>query len=380
MADARKPFRLGWEPALFLMLIAYPFLPIFESLFFNATQRSLGDQMPTVFIFAILALGLNVVVGYTGLLHLGIAAFFAIGAYTAGILTTAAYAFELPFYVALIVGPVLAAGLGILLGAPTLRLRGDYLALVTLGFGEVAKSAIINLGSITGGSQGLNPVPPPQTPPWLPLDWTGDFRPFYFLTLGILILVAILLRNIERSRLGRSWIALREDELAANCMGLNPAKLKLAAFALGSGLAGLAGVLYATRLTSTSNPNAYDFNRSIFMVCCLILGGLGNRLGVLLGVFLLVGFDNILCPIIDAQIQQAFPKSGGKIYLQFTGWRLFVFGMALILMMRFRPEGIIPSNRMTNELHPDDTRDKPIHPITLANTSDEVRALDGGRP
>ena len=355
MADAvKKPFRLGWEPALFLMLIAFPFLPIFESLFFTTTQRSLGDQMPTVFIFAILALGLNVVVGYTGILHLGIAAFFAIGAYTAGILTTAAYSFELPFYVALIVGPILAALLGLLLGAPTLRLRGDYLALVTLGFGEVTKSALTNLQSITAGTQGLGPVPPPGVP-GLNLDWASDYRPFYFLTLGILIAVVLLLRNIESSRLGRAWVALREDELAANCMGLNTAKLKLAAFALGSGLAGLAGVLYATRLTSTSEPNAYDFNRSIFMICCLILGGLGNRLGVLLGVFILVGFDNILCPIIDAQIQQAFPASGGKIYLQFTGWRLFVFGLALILMMRFRPEGIVPSCRMKHELHPDES-------------------------
>ncbi len=354
MAPAKKPFALGWEPAIFLLLIAYPFLPVFESLFFGATNRSLGDQLPTIFIFAILALGLNVVVGNTGLLHLGIAAFFAIGAYTAGILTTAAYAFELPFYVALVVGPLLAALLGLLLGAPTLRLRGDYLALVTLGFGEVTKSALTNFQSITAGTQGLNPVPPPATPEWLPLDWASDYRPFYFLTLAVLILVVILLRNIEASRLGRAWVAVREDELAANCMGLNPAKLKLAAFALGSGLAGLAGVLYATRLTSTSDPNAYDFNRSIIMICCLILGGLGNRLGVMLGVFLLVGFDNILCPIVDAKIQQLLPDSGGKIWMQFTGWRLSVFGLALILMMRFRPEGIIPSSRVQHELHPDE--------------------------
>ena len=355
MVAAKKPFALGWEPAIFLLLIAYPFLPVFESLFFGATNRSLGDQLPTIFIFAILALGLNVVVGNTGLLHLGIAAFFAIGAYTAGILTTAAYAFELPFYVALVVGPLLAALLGLLLGAPTLRLRGDYLALVTLGFGEVTKSALTNLQSITAGTQGLNPVPPPATPSWMPLDWASDYRPFYFLTLAVLILVVILLRNIEASRLGRAWVAIREDELAANCMGLNPAKLKLAAFALGSGLAGLAGVLYATRLTSTSDPNAYDFNRSIIMICCLILGGLGNRLGVMLGVFLLVGFDNILCPIVDAQIQRWVPDSGGKIWMQFTGWRLSVFGLALILMMRFRPEGIIPASRVKADVHPDET-------------------------
>jgi branched-chain amino acid transport system permease protein len=177
--------------------------------------------------------------------------------------------------------------------------------------------------------------------------------------------VYLLLRNVERSRLGRAWVALREDELAANCMGLNPGKLKLAAFALGSGLAGLAGVLYATRLTSTSAPDAYDFNRSVFILCCLILGGLGNRAGVLLGVFLLVGFDNILSPIVDAQIQRA---TGGAeavpvrlfghtlvtlpaIMFTFSGWRLIVFGLALILMMRFRPEGLVPSTRMKHELH-----------------------------
>lgn len=375
----KRPFGLGWEPAIFLMLIAFPFFPAFESYFFHATQRSLGDQMPTVFIFAILALGLNVVVGYTGLLHLGIAAFFAIGAYTAGIFTTAAYTFHWPFWVTLIVGPLIAAGFGLLLGAPTLRLRGDYLALVTLGFGEVVKSALKNMSAITAGTQGLNPIPPPVVPGLPNLDWSSDYRPFYFLTLILLILVVLVLRNIEHSRLGRAWIAIREDELASSAMGLNPGKLKLAAFALGAGLAGLAGVLYATRLTSTSDPNAYDFNRSIFMLCCLILGGLGNRLGVLLGVFLLVGFDNIVCPIVDAKIQQAFPNSGGKIYLQFTGWRLFVFGMSLILMMRLRPEGLVPSNRVRREMHPDDPAAAELNPTTMGRNTVEVKNLKGGR-
>ena len=277
MADpAKRPWGLGWEAAAFLLLLLYPVFPAFESAFFGVTGRSLGDQLPTVFIFAVLALGLNVVVGYTGLLHLGIAAFFAVGAYVAGILTVAAYPFGAHTAVALVAGTVAAALLGLLLGAPTLRLRGDYLALVTLGFGEVTKFTLRNLEEITAGTRGLSPVPPPAVGN---LDWVGDFRPFYYLTLAVLIGVYLMLRNIERSRLGRAWIALREDELAANCMGLNPAKLKLAAFALGSGLAGLAGVLYATRLTSTADPNAYDFNRSTFMLCCLILGGLGSRPG-----------------------------------------------------------------------------------------------------
>ncbi len=346
----KKPWGLGWEGAAFLILLLYPLFPTFESGFLSVTGRSLGDQLPTVFVFAVLALGLNVVVGYTGILHLGIAAFFAVGAYVAGILTVASYPFGANILVTLGAGTAAAALAGLLLGAPTLRLRGDYLALVTLGFGEVVKAALKNAEEITAGTRGLSPIPPPSEG----LDWVSDYRPFYYLTLGILIAVYLLLRNVERSRLGRAWVALREDELAASCVGLNPAKLKLAAFALGSGLAGLAGVLYATRLTSTSDPNAYDFNRSIFLLCCVILGGLGSRPGVLLGVFLLVGFDNILSPVLDSLVQRNLPGAGEKTYLTFTGWRLMVFGLALILMMRFRPEGLIPSIRVKHELNPDE--------------------------
>ena len=385
---ARRPYRLGATPAAFLALAAYPLFPAFEAAFTGVTGRSLGDQMPTVFIFTVLALGLNVVVGYTGLLHLGIAAFFAIGAYAAGILTAAAYPFQASFWVALVVGPLVAAGAGLLLGAPTLRLRGDYLALVTLGFGEVTRYALRNLDEITGGTRGISPVPPPGSFAGR-IDWDTDYRPFYYLTLAVLAAVMALLRNLELSRLGRAWVALREDELAANCMGLNPAKLKLAAFALGSGLAGLAGVLYATRLTSTSAPDAYSFNRSILMMCCVILGGLGSRAGVMLGVFLLVGFDNILSPVLDGRIQQAVGGGGevpvrlvGKtlvtlpaIVATFTGWRLAVFGLALILMMRFRPEGLIPTARVRHELHPDRAVAAAVRPVTLGNTTGEVAAL-----
>jgi branched-chain amino acid transport system permease protein len=378
MTPARKPFGLSWEGGIFLALLLYPLFPFFEQGLFTLTGRSLGEQLPLVFVFALLAYGLNVVVGYTGLLHLGVAAFFGLGAYVAGIFTVAAYPFGWSFWVVLPLGTLAAAGVGLLLGAPTLRLRGDYLALVTLGFGEVTKFTLRNLEGITAGTRGLSPIPPPSLPFVEPSVWTEDFRPFYYLTLGVLILAALLLRNLERSRLGRAWIALREDELAANCMGLAPSKLKLAAFALGAGLAGMAGVLYATRLTSTADPNAYDFNRSIFMVCCLIVGGLGSRLGALLGVILLVGFDNILTPIIDGAIQKQFPDAGGKIFLTFTGWRLAVFGLALILMMRFRPEGLFPSVRVKHELHPDEAGGNGIDPITLGRTTGEIEAMNGG--
>ncbi len=296
------------------VLVVYPLLVYPEIAIFNLTNVSLGMQLTYIFIYAILALGLNVVVGYTGLLHLGIAAFFGIGAYVTGILTVQAYPFQCGFLISLVASTLVAALLGMLLGAPTLRLRGDYVAIVTLGFGEVTRFTLRNLEEITAGTRGLNPVPPPALPDWAetPLSWFGispdwslDYRLFYYLALSILVLVVWLLTNLERSRLGRAWVAIREDELAATCMGINAARVKLSAFAIGCGLAGAAGCLYATTLTSTAGPDAFDFNRSIIMLCCVILGGLGSLRGTLLGVFLLIGFDNIVSPILDGVIQGA---------------------------------------------------------------------------
>ena len=263
----------------------------------------LGSRMIDLFIFGILALGLNVVVGYTGLLHLGIGAFFGIGAYITGILTVGSYPFQVGLTTALVAAALGTALSGLVLGAPTLRLRGDYLALVTLGFGEVVKVTLRNLEAITAGTQSLGPLVPPAVPTWLasprldqrPLrivagpavgeqpqqlaDFTTDYRLFYFLTLALLAGTVFLLRNLENSRLGRAWVALREDELAASCMAINTTRIKLPAFALGSALAGLAGCLYATKLTNTANPEAYGFSLSITVLCCLILGGLGSIRG-----------------------------------------------------------------------------------------------------
>ncbi len=147
-------------------------------------------------------------------------------------------------------------------------------------------------------------------------------------------------------------MALREDELAAACMGLNPARLKLAAVALGAGLAGLAGAFYAMALSTTGNPQSYDFTLSMTMVCCVILGGLGNRPGVMLGTLLLIGFDRIGTGILDKYLQEQF-DAGSSTYLKVSGWRLIIFGLALILMMRFRPEGLLPAARQKRELHPE---------------------------
>jgi branched-chain amino acid transport system permease protein len=354
----------AWQPLLFLALAALPFVP----------DRQVGlyaQQFTPIFTLALLALGLNVVVGYTGLLHLGIAAFFGIGAYTVGILTVQAFPFQLAFPLAVLVGVLAAAGLGVATTAPTLRLRGDYLALVTMGFGLIIVFVIRNLENITEGTRGLNPVTPrllpgvddPDLRPLRPegMGWGRywyDYPYFYLLCLGLLGLTSLLLRNLENSRLGRAWVALREDELAAGCMGLNPARLKLTAIALGAGIAGLAGGLYAVAQQTTGGPEAYDFNRSMITLCCVILGGLGNRPGVLLGVFLLVGYDMVLTPVLDTYVQKPafqnlFPEwMQGKQYLKVSGWRLFIFGAALILMMRFRPAGLLPAARTAHELNP----------------------------
>jgi branched-chain amino acid transport system permease protein len=339
----------------------FPLVPGLAAQADSLFKCSIGAELATLFIVAILALGLHVVVGYTGQLHLGIAAFFGLGAYIVGILLVPAYPFKLGsqlpagtgVLIAVIVAFAAAALVSIATSAPILRLRGDYLALVTLGFGEVARFGLRNLEEITNGTKGLNPIPQPDVP-GLQGDWSADYRYYYYLALLVLGLTLLLLRNLERSRLGRAWVALREDELATTCMGLNTARLKLAAFALGAGLAGLAGALYAMRLGNTADPDTYAFQRSITVLCCLILGGLGNRSGVVLGVILVYGFDGILAPATDRYIQQFKLNPSGSPFLTFSSYRLMVFGLALILVMRFRPEGLLPAKRVKAELHEND--------------------------
>lgn len=335
---------------------------------FTVTGQPVGGRLATIFVYAILALGLNVVVGNAGLLHIGIGAFFGVGAYITGILTVQDYPFtrEFPvgtrFYACLALSTVGAAALAVLLSAPVLRLRGDYFALVTLGFGEVVRFTLRNLEEITAGTKGLKPIPSPDLVPGAVVEFNAaDFRSYYFLTLTALMLVLGLLRNLERSAVGRAWVSLREDELAAASMGLNVGRLKLGAIALGAGLAGLAGSLYAFVLRHTSDPDQYGFAISITTLCCLILGGVGNRAGVVLGVLLVFGFDNLLSPITDSYLQRTLVEAAdpagevrlfglrigntGSPYLNFSGWRLAVFGLALILVMRFRPAGLLPARR-----------------------------------
>jgi branched-chain amino acid transport system permease protein len=245
---------------------------------------------------------------------------------------------------------VTAALAGVLLATPTLRLRGDYLAIVTLGFGEVVKVSLKNLENITRGKQTLNLI---ERPVEFPTQPYAEALVMYFIALALIAVAVAVLLNLERSRLGRAWIALREDELAATSMGVQAVRSKLIAFAIGSALAGLAGAVYVTNLTNTSDPDSsYEFNTSIITLCCLILGGLGGIRGTLLGVLILQGLDAVLIPRLDELIAVVSPNAPELARLK--SWRLMVFGLSLILMMRFRPEGLLPAQRTRLELHEHD--------------------------
>ena len=339
----------SWELAVFGMLAVAPLtIPGFAG--------GLGGQLTTVLILCIAALGLNVMVGSTGLLHLGIAAFVGLGGMTLAILTVPTNPLEIGFLPAVLVSVGVTAAVGLMLGAPTLRLRGDYLAVVTLVFGEVVRVLLRNLEQITGGMQGLGPVPPPGAGVTiggvdLGRSFVVDSRWFYYLSLTVLGVVVLILRVIERSALGRAWIAVREDALAAATLGISVTRVRLSAFAIAAAIAGLAGSLSVASLGTTGDPNAFGFNRSVAILCAVILGGLGSIPGTLVGVAILFGFDIVVIPWVDGWLQQIQPQSWTTEPLTLGNWRLALVGVALIVMMRFRPEGLVPSRRLAAELH-----------------------------
>ncbi|MBI2435370.1 MAG: branched-chain amino acid ABC transporter permease [Candidatus Hydrogenedentes bacterium] len=309
----------------------------------------LADLVRPIFIFAVLGMGLNIVTGFTGLLNLGVAAFMAIGAYTYAIATCDIYPFQLGFWTALPLTIAVGAAAGIILGLPTIRLKGDYLAIVTMGFGEMVQDSLKNLDVITKGTQGINPLPSPTLfgyvfKPETPLPW-------YYLFLALLAVVVLLTRNLERSRIGRTWASIREDELAATCMGINSMKAKLLAFAIGASFCSMAGGLWGAYLGSSGEPGNYDFQISIIALCIVIVGGMGSVSGVLLGAFVMIGFNAILLTKLTAFLAQHGWTSSDNVFTSPSNWKYMMFGLALILMMRFKPEGLLPSRRVKAELH-----------------------------
>jgi len=314
-----------------LFLLAAALLP--------AVAPRLGELLRPILIMAILALGLNILTGFTGILNLGVAAFMAVGAYTFAILTCDIYPFQFGFWGATGVTILVGLTVGVLLGLPTIRLRGDYLAIVTLGFGEIIQDVLKNLDVITKGTQGINPLPSPAHP--------------YYLFLAFLALVVLFNRNLERSRIGRAWISIREDELASSCVGINPTKMKLLAFALGAAQCSLAGALWASSLGSSGEPGNYDFQVSVIAVCIVIVGGMGSIAGVLLGSLVIMGFNSIVLETFTNFLKAHQLISTDNVFTAPGNWKYMLFGLALILMMRFRPEGLLPSRSVKAELHHD---------------------------
>ena len=370
MAERRFSLFTRGQCIVLALLAATPLL----DLAFPSIQ--LSGPMRTVVVYAILALGLNVVVGWTGLLNLGIAAFMAIGAYAFGILTAEVYPFQVGFWWALLLSGAIGAFAGWLLGAPTLRLRGDYLAIVTLGFGEIVQDGLKNLQAITKGTEGINPLPKPTVPfgaaiqsgleivgiasapaatkaaegvvaassNWFEISSATPARWFY-LYLILLAVVIFFCRNLEFSRLGRQWFAVREDELAARCMAIEPDKAKLKAFAAGAALAAIAGALFASHLASTGEPANYDFQVSILALCIVIVGGIGSITGVVLGAIVMVGLSNVVLPALTQAMQRAGIGSTENVLSSPDNYKYLIFGLALVLMMRFRPDGIVHTRK-----------------------------------
>lgn len=320
--------------------------PLLDSLLPQAYR--IIDQLRPIFILSLLGLGLNILTGFTGLLNLGIAAFMAIGAYSFAILSCDIYPFQLGFWGALLGAAVCGGISGIILGLPTLRLRGDYLAIVTLGFGEIVQDVLRNTEEITRGTQGINPLPPPVFFGF-EFETSASLAWYYFLGSFVLLAVA-LIQNLENSRIGRSWVAIREDELAARSMGLAVFNLKLLAFAAAAAVAAISGALWAGFLGSSGEPANYDFQISIMALCMVIIGGLGSVRGVLLGALIMVGFNSIVLVRLSETLGRLGFDATSSVYASPVSWKYFVFGFALVLMMRFRPEGLLPSARLRAEL------------------------------
>jgi branched-chain amino acid transport system permease protein len=300
-------------------------------------------------LFALLALGLNIVVGFAGLLDLGYIAFYGVGAYVWALLASPHFNLHLPFWVILPIGALAACLFGVLLGAPTLKLRGDYLAIVTLGFGEIVRIFLNNLSrpvNITNGPQGIARIDPVRigefdfsaTSNIAGLVFSGPVKVYYLLLLFLLAVIVINLR-LKDSRIGRAWQAIREDEIAARAMGINTTAMKLLAFAMGASFGGIAGGMFAS-MQGFISPESFVLVESVMVLAMVVLGGMGNVWGVILGAVLLTFVPELLRYTVEPLQKAAF----GRMVIEPEVIRMLLFGLALVLMMLFRPAGLLPAS------------------------------------
>jgi branched-chain amino acid transport system permease protein len=331
-----------WARVLLVVALAVLvyLLPILNPPFITTQDSDFGAVLFLCALYALVAIGLNIVIGYAGLLDLGYIGFFAVGAYTVGVLGSQHA--KLPLLLCIPLAMVVTLISGVILGAPTLRVRGDYLAIVTLGFGEIVRLILVNGDTLTNGSRGISNIP---TPPSLvlfevpKLSWNGlvatvdldntskafefsvtDSVPYYWLALTFVLIVLFLDWRMQNSRVGRAWEATREDEDAAELMGVPTFRFKLLAFATGAAIGGLSGALFAGQVGFVNNQK-FDVVTSVLFLCAVILGGSGNKLGVIVGGALVSYIPNRFTSIAD--------------------YKYLIFGVALVLLMIFRSQGLI---------------------------------------
>ncbi|WP_028534929.1 ABC transporter permease subunit [Paludibacterium yongneupense] len=309
-------------------------------------------------LYVMLALGLNIVVGFAGLLDLGFIAFYAVGAYTFGLLSSPHFGIHLPFYITIPLGALLAACFGLLLGAPVLRLKGDYLAIVTMGFGEIIRIFMNNLNApinITNGPQGINLIDPIHVA-GVSLGSTIEIAGisfhnvylYYYLFLLLTVVVVIMGFRLQHSRIGRAWVALREDDVAAAAMGINIRNIKLLAFSLGALSGGVAGGLFAS-FQGFISPESFGLIESIMILAMVVLGGMGHIPGVVLGAVTLTIVPEVLRDVIGPLQMNTF----GRMIIDPENARMLLFGLALVVMMLVRPAGMWPSRRRKAEFRDD---------------------------
>jgi branched-chain amino acid transport system permease protein len=306
-------------------------------------------------LYILLSLGLNIVVGFAGLLDLGYIAFYAVGAYVYALLASPHFNVHLPFWIILPIGAVVACMFGVLLGAPTLKLRGDYLAIVTLGFGEIIRIFLNNLSqpiNITNGPQGITLIDPfrfgtfsfarPEVVGGI--TFSGPIKYYYLLLIVMLVVIVINLR-LQDSRVGRAWEAIREDEIAARAMGINTRNMKLLAFAMGASFGGIAGGMFSA-IQGFVSPESFVLVESVNILAMVVLGGMGNIWGVILGALLLSFVPEVLRYTVGPVQLALF----GRTLIDPEVIRMLLFGITLVAMMLFRPAGILPSAVRKREL------------------------------
>jgi len=360
-----------------LALVLVIVFPLFqEAGLMNMLWLRLGTR---ALIYTLLALGLNLVMGETGLLHLGYVAFFAIGAYSTAILASPRFDLHLPFWQLLPISIVLAMIAGFLVGLPTLRLRGDYLAIVTLGFGEITRHIFNNWEVLTNGPGGIPGIDKPN------LFGVIVDRPieFYYMALVAVVAVTVLLTNLKNSRVGRAWNALREDEIAADHAGIHATSMKMLSMVLSSGIAGMAGCIFA-HYQQFINPAYFLFMQSVIIVCMVVLGGMGSIPGVVLGAVVLdatpelirQSFTSWLPSVLGADFMASWPAGVQTFFVEFDRYRMLLFGLIIVVVVIFRPEGLLPDALWRREVHEGDPREQEKTRQTLFDLEEGKQDLE----